>query len=33
LWWSGLIVKRNVYKGEYDIETLEYNTVKRRYGK
>ena len=33
LWWSGLIVKRNVRQGEYDIETVEYNTVKRRYGR
>ena len=33
LWWSGLIVKRNVKQGEYDIETVEYNSVKRRYGK
>ena len=33
LWWSGLIVKRNVRHGEYDIETVEYNTVKRRYGR
>ena len=33
LWWSGLIVKRNVRQGEYDIETIEYNTVKRRYDK
>ena len=33
LWWSGLIVKRNVRQGEYDIETVEYNVVKRRYGK
>ena len=31
LWWSGLIVKRDVRQGEYDIETVEYNTVKRRY--
>ena len=31
LWWSGLIVKRNVRQGEYDIETIEYNTVKRCY--
>ena len=31
LWWSGLIVKRNVRQGEYDIETIEYNTVKKRY--
>ena len=33
LWWSGLIVKRNVRQGEYDIESIEYNTVKRRYGR
>jgi hypothetical protein len=33
LWWSGLIVKRNVRQGEYDIETVEYNIVKRRYGR
>ena len=32
MWWSGLIIKRNVYKGEYDIETIEYNTVRRKYG-
>ena len=31
LWWSGLIVKRNVRQGEYDIETIKYNVVKRRY--
>ena len=23
LWWSGLIVKRNVRQGEYDIETID----------
>ena len=31
MWWSGLIVKRNVKQGEYDLETIKYNTVKRRY--
>jgi hypothetical protein len=33
MWWSGLIVKRNVRNGEYDIETIEYNAVRREYGK
>ncbi len=33
MWWSGLIVKRNVNQGEYDIETVQYNTVRRRYGR
>ena len=33
LWWSGLIVKRNVRNGEYDIETIEYNAVRREYGR
>ena len=33
LWWSGLIVKRNVRNGEYDLETVEYNAVRRRYGR
>jgi hypothetical protein len=33
MWWSGLVVKRNVNQGEYDIETVQYNTVRRRYGR
>ena len=33
MWWSGLIVKRNVRNGEYDIETIEYNAVRREYGR
>ena len=33
MWWSGLVVKRNVDKGEYDLEMIEYNTVRRKYGK
>jgi hypothetical protein len=28
-----LIVKRNVDKGEYDLEMMEYNTIRRKYGK
>jgi hypothetical protein len=33
MWWSGLVVKRNVSKGEYDLEMIEYNTIRRKYGK
>jgi hypothetical protein len=33
LWWSGLIVKRNVSGGEYDIETVTIKEVKKRYGR
>ena len=33
LWWSGLIVKRNVKGGEYDIETVHISEVKKRYGR
>jgi len=33
MWWSGLIVKRNVDKGEYDLETIRYNKIRRTYGK
>jgi len=32
LWWSGLIVKRNVKGGSYDLETVNYQEVLRRYG-
>ena len=31
LWWSGLIVKRNVDKGEYDLETINIKELKNRY--
>ena len=33
LWWSGLVVKRNVKGGEYDIETVHISEVKKRYGR
>lgn len=33
MWWSGLVIKRNVSKGEYDLEMVEYNTIRRKYGK
>lgn len=31
LWWSGLIVKRNVNKGEYDLESISIKELKNRY--
>jgi hypothetical protein len=33
MWWSGLIVKRNVKNGEYDLETIQYNSIRRKYGR
>ena len=33
MWWSGLIIKRNVSQGSYDLETMSYNEVKKYYGK
>jgi len=33
LWWSGLIVKRNVDKGEYDLETINIKELKKKYEK
>ena len=33
MWWSGLIVKRNVKGGEYDIEMVNTKEVRRRYGR
>ena len=33
LWWSGLIVKRNVEKGEYDLQTINMKEIKNTYGK
>ena len=33
MWWTGLIVKRNVRNGEYNIETIQYNTIRREYGR
>jgi len=31
-WWRGLIVKRNVRNGDYDLETISLQEVERRYG-
>jgi hypothetical protein len=33
MWWSGIIVKRNVQGGHYNIETIDYNTIRREYGR
>ena len=33
LWWSGLIVKRNVEKGEYNLQTINMKEIKNTYGK
>lgn len=32
LWWRGIIVKRNVKDGEYNLETIDIEEVKARYG-
>ena len=32
LWTSGLVVKRNVNKGEYDLQTINIKELKKRYG-
>lgn len=32
LWWRGLIVKRNVHEGDYNIELIDIKEVERRYG-
>lgn len=31
LWWRGLIVKRNVYRGQYDVEFVSLDQLKKRY--
>jgi hypothetical protein len=33
MWWSGLIVKREVKDGNYNIETIDIKTIRREYGK
>ena len=32
MWWSGLIVKREVKNGDYNLETIDIKTVRREYG-
>lgn len=31
MWWRGIIVKNNVHDGDYNIELIDINEVKRRY--
>ena len=33
MWWSGLILKREVKDGNYNIETIDIKTIRREYGK
>ena len=33
LWWSGLIIKREVKDGNYNMELLDIKTVRREYGR
>jgi len=33
IWWSGLVVKRQVKDGNYNIETIDIKTIRREYGK
>lgn len=32
LWWRGLVMKHNVHNGEYDLETISIDRVKKLYG-
>ncbi len=33
MWWSGLVLKREVKDGNYNIETIDIKTIRREYGK
>jgi hypothetical protein len=33
MWWSGIIVKREVSNGSYNIETIDTKAIRREYGK
>ena len=33
MWWSGLIVKREVKGGHYNIETVDIKAIRREYGR
>jgi hypothetical protein len=33
MWWSGIIVKREVVNGSYNMETIDYNAIRREYGR
>jgi hypothetical protein len=33
MWWSGICVKTNVSNGNYNLEMIDYNAIRREYGK
>ena len=33
MWWSGIIVNREVVNGSYNMETIDYNAIRREYGR
>jgi hypothetical protein len=33
MWWSGLIVKREVKGGHYNLETVDIKAIRREYGR
>ena len=33
MWWSGIIIKREVVNGSYNMETIDYNAIRREYGR
>jgi hypothetical protein len=33
MWWSGIVVKREVVNGSYNMETIDYNAIRREYGR
>jgi hypothetical protein len=33
MWWSGVVIKRDVHEGQYDFEFIGYDKIKREYKK
>jgi hypothetical protein len=33
MWWSGLVIKREVTNGNYNMELINIKTIRREYGK
>ena len=33
MWWSGLVLKREIKDGNYNIETIDIKTIRREYGR
>jgi hypothetical protein len=33
MWWSGLVVKREVSNGSYNVETIDIKAIRREYGR